>query len=57
MYDISLNDFVYEERDRAMIKDSHIFNHFCGLRGYSRYINMKKYVKRDLFNCTSPAKF
>ena len=44
MYNISLNDYVYEERTMGKIDSSHIFNHFCGLRGNSRYKNMKKYL-------------
>lgn len=44
MYNISLNDYVYEERTMGTIDSSHVFNHFCGLRGSSRYKNMKKYL-------------
>lgn len=44
MQTISLNDYVYEERTNDSITDLHIFNHFCGLRGNTRYINMKKYL-------------
>jgi|TARA_B110000285_G_scaffold167257_1_gene186944 hypothetical protein len=44
IYNMSLNDLVYEERSYAVINDSVIFNHFCGLRGIDRYINMKKYI-------------
>ena len=46
MYDISLTDYVYEERTKSKISDFHIFNHFCGMRGDSRYNNMKKYLKQ-----------
>jgi hypothetical protein len=45
MYDISLNDYVYEERTNNKINNLHIFNNFCGLRGDMRYKNMKKYLK------------
>jgi len=45
LYDISLNDYVYEERTNGKINDLHIFNHFCGLRGELRYKNMKKYLQ------------
>lgn len=45
MYDISLNESVYEERTRGAIHDVHIFNHFCGLRGDVRYMHMKQYLQ------------
>jgi len=44
MYEVSLNDYVYEERTKNTIGDSHVFNHFCGLRGITRYIDMKGYL-------------
>lgn len=44
MFNISLTDYVYEERTKNKISDNHIFNHFCGMRGDSRYNNMKKYL-------------
>lgn len=44
MYDISLNECVYEERSNSAIKESHVFNHFCGMRGSSRHVLMKKYL-------------
>lgn len=44
MYDISLNNYVYEERTKSKITDLQIFNHFCGLRGLERYKKMKKYL-------------
>jgi len=46
MYDISLTDFVYEERTKTNIQSSHIFNHFCGLRSNKRYEQMKKYISK-----------
>lgn len=46
MYEISLNDYVYEEREHGTIAESHIFNHFCGLRGNIRYKYMKKYLDK-----------
>ena len=44
MYDVSLNDYVYEERTRTPITESHIFNHFCGLRSSMRHRSMTKYL-------------
>lgn len=44
MYDITLTGCVYEERSKTKITDTHIFNHFCGLRSNVRNINMKKYI-------------
>ena len=44
MCEISLTNYVYEERTHGKIADSHIFNHFCGMRGSSRYVGMKKYI-------------
>jgi len=45
MYDISLNESVYEERTRGAIHDAHTFNHFCGSRGNTRYMHMKQYLQ------------
>ena len=44
MFTISLNEYVYEERFKKPITDLHIFNHFCGMRGNTRYIKMKEYL-------------
>jgi hypothetical protein len=44
MYNISLNNLVYEERTKTKPSNSAVFNHFCGLRGPIRYTNMKKYI-------------
>ena len=44
MYNISLNEYVYEERSNSAIKDTCIFNHFCGMRGTRRSQQMKKYL-------------
>ena len=44
MYEISLNEFVHEERTRTPIKDTVIFNHLCGMRGPLRKNIMKKYI-------------
>ncbi len=44
MNDITLNDYVYEERTKSKITDLQIFNHFCGLRGKERYKKMKYYL-------------
>ena len=44
MYEISLSHYVYEERTQSKITDLHIFNHFCALRGNTRYKRMKKYI-------------
>jgi hypothetical protein len=46
MYDISLTDFVYEERTKTKIQSSHIFNHFCSLRSNKRYEQMKNIFKK-----------
>jgi hypothetical protein len=46
MYDISLSEYVYEERTKSKITDLQVFNHFCGMGGDSRYNNMKKYLKK-----------
>ena len=48
MYDISLNQYVYEERSKSMIKDTYIFNHFCGMRDNLRYIQMKQYLLKSI---------
>ena len=42
MHDISLNDYVYEQRTKSKVLDSHVFNHFCALRGPKRQLSMKK---------------
>lgn len=44
MYEMSLNDYVYEERTRIPKNELHIFNHFCGMRGNARHAQMKKYL-------------
>jgi hypothetical protein len=45
MYDVSLTEFVYEERlNRTPTKE--VFNHFCGLRGEARKYMMKKYLDK-----------
>lgn len=64
MYVMTLNDFVFEEREKIKVdnksdkkdkkKDikkeikkvskNFIFNHFCGLRGKTRYKTMEKYL-------------
>lgn len=44
MYEISLNEYVHEERTRTPIKDTIVFNHLCGMRGPTRKNIMKKYI-------------
>lgn len=36
MYDILLNEYVYEERQHNKITEKILFNHFCGIRGPDR---------------------
>lgn len=44
MFSLNLNAFVHEERMNANVKDSVIFNHFCGMRGHQRNVQMRKYL-------------
>ena len=63
MYIMTLNDFVFEEREKFKVDKNNkgdvttknkkciknlpnniIFNHFCGLRGQTRYKSMEKYL-------------
>lgn len=44
MFNITLNEIVMEERTHKKISDKNIFNHFCGMRGHTRYELMKKYL-------------
>lgn len=51
MYTLSLTPYIYEERWKDWYiapdgrpKESHIFNHFCALRGVNRQTEMKKYL-------------
>lgn len=44
MYEISLNKYVHEERNKKTIHESVVFNHFCGMRGARRAGLMKKYL-------------
>ena len=44
MFNISLNDLVYEERTNEKIGNNIIFNHLCGMRSAERYNIMKKYL-------------
>lgn len=53
MQTISLNEYVYEERTKKSATDLHVFNHFCGLRGETRYIEMKKYLDNSGKNATN----
>ena len=48
IYEISLNNVVYEERSNSNIKptDNYIFNHFCGMRSSNRVNLMKKYINK-----------
>lgn len=71
MYIMTLNDFVFEEREKFKIdkiskndkttkniknnkksitnlSKNIIFNHFCGLRGQTRYKSMEKYLHNPL---------
>ena len=43
-YVVSLNDYVHEERRNTPLKDTVVFNHFCGLRGETRYAKMNHYL-------------
>jgi lipopolysaccharide biosynthesis glycosyltransferase len=44
IYDILLNEYVYEERQHNKITEKILFNHFCGIRGPDRKKKMKKYI-------------
>lgn len=48
MYEISLNEFVHEQRTNKAIRDSVVFNHLCGMRGPSRRNIMSSYIKSDV---------
>lgn len=45
VYEISLNNLVYEERSNIKPNDKNVFNHFCGMRSSNRFNLMKKYIK------------
>lgn len=49
MYEISLSDYVFEERTLPFksITDLHVFNHFCGGREPDRSSRMKKYLRKN----------
>ena len=44
MFEISLDDIVYEERSKQLIPSRCIFNHFCCMRGTDRHVAMQKYL-------------
>ncbi len=56
MMAMTLNDMVFEERTRTKgntINETHVFNHFCGMRGKERHVRMRQYLEtRDVLAIT-----
>ena len=48
MFEISLNRYVHEERNKKPIHESVVFNHFCGMRGAGRASLMNKYINESV---------